>query len=98
MPYALTGMANAEIRSHDEYLSPASLNLRRGTTELQLQQTQPTSQASGARKMMIDDMLWQNWSTLHSALIDLSRKQAVTESSPRMSQFSRLASEFCAAL
>jgi len=25
MPYALTGMANAEIRSHDEYLSPASL-------------------------------------------------------------------------
>src|SRR5450432_3310374 len=40
-------MANAEIRSHDEYLSPVSLNLRRGTAELQLQQTQPISQASG---------------------------------------------------
>ena len=45
--YALAGMADAEIRSHDEYLSPVNLNLRRGTAELQLQQTQPISQASG---------------------------------------------------
>jgi SulP family sulfate permease len=37
-------------------------------------------------------MLWQNWSTLHSPLIDLSRKQAVTDSSPRTRPFSRLAS------
>jgi hypothetical protein len=32
---------------------------------------------------MIDDMLWQNWSTLHSPFVDLYRKQTVTESSPR---------------
>jgi hypothetical protein len=61
-------MANAQIRSHDEYLSPVSLNLR-GTSELQLKQTQPISQASGGPPTTIDDMLRQNWSTLHSPLL-----------------------------
>jgi len=43
---------------------------------------------------MIDDMLRQNWSTLHSPLVDLHRKPIVTESSPPRRPFSRLASEF----
>lgn len=43
---------------------------------------------------MIEDMLRQNWSTLHSPLIDLYPKQTVTESSPRRSPFSGFASEF----
>ena len=32
---------------------------------------------------MIDDVLRQNWSTLHSPLMDLFPKQTVTGSSPR---------------
>ena len=43
---------------------------------------------------MIDDMSRQNWSTLHSPLIDLYRKQAFTESSLQRSPFSGLGSEF----
>ena len=43
---------------------------------------------------MIDDMLRQNWSTLHSPLIDLYRKETFSESSLQRSPFSGLGSEF----
>ena len=43
---------------------------------------------------MIDDMLRQNWSTLHSPSIDLYPKQTFTESSLQRSPFSGLGSEF----
>jgi hypothetical protein len=53
-------MANAEIRSHNEYpFACESAHFRRDyvlTTGLQLQQAQPISQASGGPKTMIDDM------------------------------------------
>jgi len=78
-----------------EYLSPVSLRIFVLTTCRLLSSTTGATHLSSLgrpEKTMIDDVLRQNWSTLHSALIDLYRKQTVTESSPRRSPFSGLAS------
>jgi hypothetical protein len=86
----------ADILGRESFVSHMQGSLGE-QTQTAAEESAKAGARSGLDALSVPDsvaVIGATWSTLHSPLIDLSRKQAVTESSPRRSPFSRLASEF----
>jgi hypothetical protein len=67
---AIAGMAGADC-SHDEHLLPVHLRRDYGlTVDLELRSERPRLKRRQARMKMIDDVLRQNWSTLHGLSLE----------------------------